>query len=118
VAELADITGPGIIRHIWLTTTAHGREAVVRMYWDGTDVPAVEVPLGDFFCNGWTSFSPVASLPIVVAPHRGMNSYWQMPFKTKARLTLENVTTRWTTPSRRLPGTRATSMLAGGATTP
>jgi hypothetical protein len=64
------------------------------MYWDGTDVPAVEVPLGDFFCNGWTSFSPVASLPIVVAPHRGMNSYWQMPFKTKARLTLENVSAK------------------------
>jgi hypothetical protein len=83
VAELADITGPGIIRHIWLTTTAHGREAVLRMYWDGNDVPAVEVPLGDFFCNGWASFSPVTSLPIVVAPHRGMNSYWQMPFKTK-----------------------------------
>jgi hypothetical protein len=64
------------------------------MYWDGNDVPAVEVPLGDFFCNGWACFSPVASLPIVVAPHRGMNSYWQMPFKTKARLTLENLSAK------------------------
>ena len=91
VAELAVISGPGVIRHIWLTTTAHGREAVLRMYWDGDDVPAVEVPLGDFFCNGWASFSPVNSLPIVVAPNRGMNSYWQMPFKSKARLTLENL---------------------------
>ena len=72
VAELAEISGPGIIRHIWLTTTAHGREAAPHLL--GRQRRArCRGATGDFFCNGWASFSPVASLPIVVAPHRGMN---------------------------------------------
>ncbi len=32
----------------------------------------------------------VNSLPIVVNPSRGFNSYFQMPFRKKARITLEN----------------------------
>ena len=93
-ADLAAIDGPGIIKHIWLTTTAHGRQMVLRMYWDGSATPAVEVPLGDFFCNGWGSFAPVSSLPIVVAPYRAMTSYWEMPFKQGARISLESVAER------------------------
>ncbi|HUB70522.1 MAG TPA: glycoside hydrolase family 172 protein [Acidimicrobiales bacterium] len=90
-ADLATIEGSGIIRHFWLTTSGHGRRSVLRAYWEGSTEPAVEVPLGDFFCNGWAKFSPVMSLPIVVAPNGGMNSYWQMPFKSAARLSIENI---------------------------
>ena len=28
------------------------RVLVLRMYWDNEAQPSVEVPLGDFFCNG------------------------------------------------------------------
>ncbi len=88
---LAEISGPGAIQHIWLTTMPSGwRSLILRIYWDGEEDPSVEVPLGDFFCNGWCERSNVNSLPIVVNPAGGMNSYWMMPFRQSARMTLEN----------------------------
>jgi hypothetical protein len=89
--DLARVTGPGIVKHLWLTTTGSWREMVLRMYWDESPDPAVETPLGDFFCNGWDRFSPVNSLPVVVGPYRALNSYWEMPFREGARITLENL---------------------------
>jgi hypothetical protein len=95
---LADINdGPGEIRHIWMTVTDRTekdffvlRDLVLRMHWDGEKEPSVEVPLGDFFCNGFGIKSPVYSLPISVIPHGGMNSYFPMPFHSKAYITIEN----------------------------
>lgn len=94
---LADIDGPGVIRHIWITVpdrTEAGpfvlRDLVLRFYWDEALQPAVEVPLGDFFCNGFAERALVTSDQIVVAPTGGMNSYIQMPFRRHARITLEN----------------------------
>lgn len=94
---LAEIDGPGVIRHIWITVadrTSAGpfvlRDLVLRAYWDGGEVPAVEVPLGDFFCNGFATRARVSSIPIVVAPTGGMNCYFPMPFRTGAKLTLES----------------------------
>ena len=51
----------------------------------------METPVGDFFCNGWCERSNVSSLPICVNPAGGMNSYWEMPFRKSARLTMENI---------------------------
>lgn len=92
-ATLADIEGPGVIRHIWLTTDRHRlRGMVLRMYWDDEQTPSVEVPLGDFFCNGWGGeLALVSSEQVVVAPAGGLNSYWPMPFRGRARISLENV---------------------------
>lgn len=89
--DLAQVAGPGVVKHIWLTTTGSWREMVLRMFWDGSELPAVEVPLGDFFCNGWDRFSPVNSLPVVVAPYKALNCYWEMPFRREARISLENL---------------------------
>jgi len=91
-ATLADIDGPGAIQHIWITTHRdHWRSLLLRMHWDGDPQPAVEVPLGDFFCNGWGEYAPVNSLPVAVNPHGGFNSYWEMPFRGSAKITLANV---------------------------
>jgi len=94
---LADIEGAGIINHIWITINDKSEagyfilsDVVLRMYWDGENSPSVECPLGDFFCNGFSDFCIVNSLPIVVNPVRGFNSYFQMPFKKRARITVEN----------------------------
>jgi len=88
---LADIEGSGAIQQIWLTTHyVNWRRLVLRFYWDGDAQPAVEVPLGDFFCNGWGQFSQVNSLPVAVNPNGGMNCFWEMPFRTAARITLEH----------------------------
>jgi hypothetical protein len=50
------------------------------MYWDGSETPSVECPVGDFFANGWGEFAQVNSLPVCVNPGSGFNSYWIMPF--------------------------------------
>ena len=89
---LADIQGPGIIQHIWNTVSPNRwRHLVLRVYWDGEETPSIETPLGDFFCNGWAQRCNVNSLPIAVNPAGGFNSYWPMPFRQSARITLENL---------------------------
>lgn len=97
-ATLAEIDGPGIIKHIWITvpnkTTDADcfvlRDLVLRMYWDDEDSPSVESPLGDFFCSGFATDCIVNSLPITVIPARGLNCYFPMPFHKKAKITIEN----------------------------
>lgn len=89
---MAEIEGPGAIQHIWLTCPPNvWRTLILRMYWDGEEQPSVEVPVGDFFCNGWCERTNVNSMPICVNPAGGMNSYWQMPFRKKAKITIENI---------------------------
>jgi hypothetical protein len=92
VADLAVIEGPGIVNHIWITThPRHWRSLMLRMHWDDDDRPAVEVPLGDFFGQGWGEFAQLSSQVVAVNPHGGFNCYWQMPFRTRARISLENL---------------------------
>ena len=89
---LADIVGPGALQHIWLTVFPTAwRTLVLRCYWDEEATPSVETPLGDFFCSGWCERCNVNSLPIAVNPAGGFNSYWEMPFRQHARITLENL---------------------------
>lgn len=92
-ATLAEIDGPGSITHIWCTTAPHAawRSSILRVYWDGSEVPAIEVPLGDFFCSGWNTWAQVSSIPVAANPNGGFNCYWPMPFRGAARITLENV---------------------------
>lgn len=93
--ELADISGSGIIKHIWITDNCPiNRMLIIRMYWDGSDTPSVEVPLGDFFASAeYQKYSPLASLPVCVNPKKGLNCYWDMPFYSHCRITLENLYT-------------------------
>ena len=90
VYELADITGPGAIQHIWLTPTGKWRNLILRVYWDHQEYPSIECPIGDFFCAGWGRFVPVSSLAVCVNPGSAFNCYWTMPFNTHCKMTLEN----------------------------
>lgn len=91
IFTVAEIQGPGAIQHIWVTPSGDWRFSILRMYWDGESQPSVEVPVGDFFANGWGKFAPVASLAVCVNPGSGFNSYWEMPFRKSARITMENL---------------------------
>jgi len=89
---LAEIEGPGAIQHIWITVdVTWWRSLVLRMYWDDEATPSIETPLGDFFANGWCTPCNVVSLPVAVNPKGGFNSYWEMPFRRSARITIENL---------------------------
>jgi hypothetical protein len=86
---LADIAGPGVIQHIWITVDPKAyASCVLRMYWDGE--LCVEAPLGDFFACGHGLRTKVNSLPVAVNPTGGFNSYWPMPFRKGAKITIEN----------------------------
>ena len=88
---LGEINGAGAIQHIWMTPTGDWRLSILRIYWDDEKEPSVEVPVGDFFAMGWNKYSRISSLAVCVNPGSAFNSYWVMPFRKKARLTLQNL---------------------------
>jgi hypothetical protein len=93
LTTLADVRGPGAIQHIWLTVTPSAwRRLVLRFYWDDEAAPSIETPIGDFFLNGWCQRCNIQSLPVAVNPAGGFNCYLEMPFRSRARITLENLT--------------------------
>lgn len=89
--DLAKIAASGAIQQIWIT--AFGvkfRDLILRMYWDNQEHPSVEVPLGDFFCCGWETYTHVNSLMVAVNPAFAFNCFWEMPFRENARISIEN----------------------------
>lgn len=93
-AVLMDYAGCGIIRHIWMTVDQRDPEAlrnmILRMYWDGSRVPSVEVPLGDFFGTAHGRAVELNSSLVSVPRGAGFNCFFPMPFATHAKITLEN----------------------------
>jgi hypothetical protein len=100
--EIANLKGPGIINHIWLTFnearpnwlepkgSANPAEIVLRIYWDNSSYPAVESPLGDFFAAGFGLRREIQSLPVMVEGGDGYNCFWKMPFYKAAKITVTN----------------------------
>jgi hypothetical protein len=89
-ATIMDVEGPGVIQQIWMTPTGNWRFSIIRIYWDGSDTPSVECPVGDFFACGWGKYAPVVSQAICVNPGSAFNCYWPMPFRKRCRITFEN----------------------------
>ncbi|MFQ1021459.1 glycoside hydrolase family 172 protein [Tardisphaera saccharovorans] len=93
---LAEMEGPAVIRHMWMTLGIpkedYTRRIVLRIYWDDFPEPSVEVPIGDFFGLGHGIRKNFVSLPLQMAPQdgKGFNSYWPMPFRSRARVEVEN----------------------------
>jgi hypothetical protein len=100
--NLAEITGAGVIRHIWMTNWTAGedgveeafnlRKLILRMYWDNEQEPSVEVPLGDFFGVGFGLRKNYSSAAFSMSPQdgRALSCFLPMPFKEKAVITLES----------------------------
>jgi hypothetical protein len=88
---LGEISGPGCIQQIWMTPTGNWRHSILRFYWDGEVEPSIECPVGDFFACGLGNYCQINSLAVCVNPGSAFNCYWQMPFRKKARITLENL---------------------------
>lgn len=89
---IADIAGSGAIQHIWMTPTGVWRQTILRIYWDGSETPSVECPIGDFFaCAYQDEYGQLSSLAVCVNPRSGLNCYWEMPFRKGCRMTVENM---------------------------
>jgi len=105
---LADIQGPGVITHIWMTQCANYRNAVLKITWDDAPAPSVLCPYGDFFglghaiINSYQSQLFTAStasnnfkegapdLPSKWAMGCALNCYAPMPFRKRAVVELVN----------------------------
>lgn len=91
---LADINGSGVINHIWLTIGSKSpgvlRKTILRIYWEGAEVPAVECPVGDFFASANPDYWQISSLAVCRNPRSGFNCYWQMPYRKNCLITMEN----------------------------
>ena len=92
--EVFNASGPGVISHIWCTiaasTTYHLKEIVLRMYWDGNTKPSVEVPVGDFFGLNLGQYNVYQSAFLNCSSVKALNSYFAMPFRRSARITVTN----------------------------
>ena len=91
---LVDHRGAGTVRRWWITIAPRNhraiqRQLIVRCYWDDETEPSVEVPVSDFFGVGFGEWHDYISLPLNMTSG-GYNSYWPMPFRRRARITVEN----------------------------
>lgn len=91
--SLCDIEGPGVIRHIWITTDRTPivqRACVIRAYWDGQEHPSLECPIGDLFGFAHGRITAYQSAVHSVGPTGGRNLWLPMPFAKRAKLTFTN----------------------------
>lgn len=91
---LCDFAGCGIIRRIWITLNDRSVEVLqnvfLEMYWDGAEVPQVNVPIGDFFCMGLGEMRSFENCFFSTAEGRSFCCTIPMPFKEKATIVLNN----------------------------
>ena len=95
---LADIRGPGLLTHIWMTQRNHYRDCLLKITWDNADHPSVLAPLGDFFGLGSAIVNSYQS-QLFTASTRwnnqfeagcALNCYAPMPFRERALVELIN----------------------------
>jgi len=95
---LADIKGPGLITHIWMTQENHYRQCLLKVTWDNAQQPSILVPLGDFFCLGHGIVNSFQSLLFTASTWHNnqfdqqcaLNCYVPMPFRKRALVELIN----------------------------
>lgn len=95
---LLETDGPGCINHTYCAFVfpeiTDYRDAILRCYWDGSTVPSVEVPVGDFFGVAHGRIRELPSLLVAINPgfgsSHGLNAYFPMPFDSSALVTLEH----------------------------
>jgi hypothetical protein len=92
---LADLQGPGVITHLWVTIAANEygwpRLLRLRVYYDGSATPSVDAPVGDFFAVGHGFERGVRSLLVRDSSDgRARNCYWPMPFRKACKVTITN----------------------------
>ncbi len=95
---LADLEGPGALRHIWWTIPPQAPERMraqrLEVFYDGLAEPSISVPVVDFF--GIPHGRPVAFDSELASVHegRGFNAYFPLPFRRRVRVEYTNESDR------------------------
>jgi hypothetical protein len=91
---LADVDGPGTLRHFWMTFPPGIPEAMRSMWlevrYDGADFPSVSVPCVDFFGVAHGRPVPYTSALTSIQGTVGFNSFVPMPFREHVEVRLTN----------------------------
>lgn len=90
---LLNIKTQGSIRRIWMTVDQNPvklRSLRLKMYWDGEAKAAVDVPMGDFFCQNLGKKIPFESALFSSGEGRSFICYIAMPFRKGAKVELIN----------------------------
>jgi hypothetical protein len=91
---LLDIQGSGIIQRMWFTLRDRSpqmlRSLRLRMYWDGSQKPAVDVPFGDFFGYGLAKVVKFETALFTNPEGRSFNCLIPMPFRKGAKVVITN----------------------------
>jgi D-arabinan exo alpha-(1,3)/(1,5)-arabinofuranosidase (non-reducing end) len=91
---LADLSGPGILRHIWMTFPPAPPEIMrglwMEVFYDGAREPSVSVPCLDFFASPHGRAVAFDSALVSVHEGRGFNAYFPMPFRRHVRVQVTN----------------------------
>lgn len=89
---LAEMSGPGAIQRIWFTHSLHKKDGLlelkqehIKIYIDGNDAPALDVPLENLF-NGKL---PQFPNPLVGSVIGGFYCYVPIPYKNGCKLLVE-----------------------------
>ena len=88
---LADIAGPGVIQHIWITVDHRSLDGYRPAHLLGRRADALgRIAAGRVLRQRARPPHEDPQLPVAVNPTGGFNSYWPMPFRKHARITVEN----------------------------
>ena len=95
---LADLAGPGTLRHVWMALLPGPPEALrslgLEVFYDDAAEPSVSVPCLDFFASPHGRLVAFDSALVSVHEGRGVNAYYPMPFRRRVRVELVNASLR------------------------
>jgi len=95
---LADIEGPGVLRHIWMTFPPQPPQIMramwMEVFYDGADEPSISVPCLDFFGLPHGRPVPYSSALSAAQEGRGFNAFFPMPFRERVRFEVTNAAPR------------------------
>lgn len=91
---LADVEGPGIVRHIWMTFPPAPPETmramVLEVFYDGAEEPSISAPCLDLFGLPHGRPTPYASMLTTAQEGRGFNCFIPIPFGDRIRIEFTN----------------------------
>lgn len=95
---LADLEGPGTVRHIWMTFPPAPPEVmramVLEVFYDDLDDPSISVPCVDFFGSPHGRPVPLTTALTAIQEGRGFNSFIPMAFGRRIRIEFTNASDR------------------------
>jgi hypothetical protein len=96
--EIFFLRGTGAIENLSFRITAGDienalRESILNIYFDGSSIPQIQAPLGDFFGSA-PGFNSYQSVPFGVLEDSTLVCRFIMPYKTSVRIEVENYSGR------------------------